>query len=509
MTSRLIGEWLRHRTGRLAVLLGLYTLLFISWVLFGASRLPHRAAIGDLAFLPMGLTAAALTWKLSTHPSLAARDRTAWRIVGLALFSYAAGDVLWAYFEVGRGIDPFPSAADAGYLLFYPLLMIGLLLFPFAPHRKQSRVKFWLDAGTVLLGGWMAIWYFVLGPIALSHLTDPVTTALTVAHPIGDLILIFATASMLLRQPDRGSRHALGILAAGIASFLIADVAFGYRDLEGIYEAGDWPDAFWMVAWFLFAASALYQSWRASHQAAGEHWPAEEVPSISALPYVAVAVGFSLLMVAGRYATPYPLGGLLYGAIAITAFVVIRQLTVMGENLQLVAALRELAATDALTGLLNRRGFLAMAEREFARYQRYKHPLSAIVVDVDNLKDINDRHGHKAGDEALQAISEQFRRGLRKVDLAGRYGGDELAVLLPETDWHGAVGVAQRLLGAVSEQTLAFGAHLLKVTISAGVASAEGTQSVAALLHRADQALYDAKQAGRNQIKLTAPRVET
>ena len=150
-----------------------------------------------------------------------------------------------------------------------------------------------------------------------------------------------------------------------------------------------------------------------------------------------------------------------------------------------------------------------MAEREFARYQRYKHPLSAIMVDVDNLKDINDRHGHKAGDEALQAIAEQFRRGLRKVDLAGRYGGDEFAILLPETDRQGATGVAQRLLGAVSSQTLTFGEHLLKVTVSAGVVTAEGTPSVTALLHRADVALYEAKQAGRNQIKFTAPRVET
>jgi len=509
MTSHLMGEWLRHRTGRLAVLLGLYTLLFISWVLFGASRLPHRTAIGDLAFLPMGLTAAALAWKLGSHPSLAQRERTAWRIVGVALLSYAAGDALWAYYEIVRGIDPFPSAADIGYLLFYPILMLGLLTFPFAPQTKRSQIRFWLDAATVLLGAVMVIWYFMLGPIALSQVTDTVTTVLTSAYPVGDLVLVFGVAAMLLRQPERSGRRALEIFAAGTASFLIADIAFGYRDLQGIYEAGDWPDAFWMLAWCLFAASTLYQSWQASHKAVGERWPSEDMQSTSPLPYVALVLGYALLFVSGGHATPYPLGGLLYGAIAITAFVLVRQLTTIGENVRLMSVLRDLAATDGLTGLLNRRGFLAMAEREFARYQRYKHPLSAIMVDVDNLKDINDRHGHKAGDEALQAISEQFRRGLRKVDLAGRYGGDELAILLPETDRQGAWGVAQRMLGAVSEQTLAFGEHLLKVTMSAGIATAEGTQTVTALLHRADQALYEAKQAGRNQIKLTAPRVET
>ena len=187
-------------------------------------------------------------------------------------------------------------------------------------------------------------------------------------------------------------------------------------------------------------------------------------------------------------------------------FVLIRQLTVMTENLQLLTDLRQLATTDSLTGLLNRREFFSLAEREFERFQRYRRLLAAIMLDIDTFKTINDRHGHQAGDLVIQTVAEHCRKQLRKVDLAARYGGDEVVILLPETDLHGASGVAQRLLEAIQQSPLAFGEHLLKISISAGVAAGNGTSSLAALLHRADQALYEAKQAGRNRIKINAER---
>src|SRR3989475_10006441 len=109
MSADLIKEWLRHRTGRLALALGIYALLFVLWVAFGASRLPHREAIGDLAFPPMGLTAAVLTWRLGSDESLKRRARVAWRTAALAMFFYAGGDLLWACYELVLGSAPFPS----------------------------------------------------------------------------------------------------------------------------------------------------------------------------------------------------------------------------------------------------------------------------------------------------------------------------------------------------------------------------------------------------------------
>src|SRR2546425_5718275 len=243
MSADLTKECLRHRTGRLARALCISALLFVLGVVLGASGLPKREAAGARASPPIGLTAAVLTWRLGSDESLKRRARVAWRTAALAMFFYTGGDLLWAYYELVLGIDPFPSLADVGYLLFYPTLMIGLMTFPFAPRSKASQTKFWLDAGTVLLGAWMGIWYFVLGPTALAEHADRLSALLASAYPIGDLVLIFSTAVLLFRQPEIGNRHVLGILAAGITSFLVADVAFGYLDLRSSYQAGDWRDA--------------------------------------------------------------------------------------------------------------------------------------------------------------------------------------------------------------------------------------------------------------------------
>ncbi|MDR7400860.1 MAG: GGDEF domain-containing protein [Armatimonadota bacterium] len=497
-----LRTWLADRSGRVVLILGLYVLAFVAWVAWGADRLPYREAIGDLAFPPMGLAAWALAWQAGQNRALPGRARAAWRVIALALLSWTAGDVAWAYLEVVRGVSPFPSVADIGYLLFYPLMMAGLLLFPHAPATAAERATFWLDAATVLLGGWMVIWYFVLGPIALSAQASTVETVLSTAYPIGDLVMIFGVAALLLRQPQAGDRTALGLLGAAVGAFLAADIGFGYLTLQDRYRPGDWPDALWMLAWWLAAAAAGHQAWTARVRPPVERTGIAQAVGISPLPYLAAVLGYILLFVAGRYATPYPLGGLLYAAIALTGVVLIRQLTVMGENLRLLGSLRELATTDSLTGLLNRRAFFDLAEREFARYQRYRHPLCAVMVDVDNFKDLNDRYGHLAGDEILQHVARQIRQELRRVDVAARFGGDELVLLLPETGIDDALRVVSRLRHAVAEMRLSFGEHLLRTSISAGVASADGCPSLEALLQRADLALYQAKQAGRDQVRV-------
>src|SRR3989475_12772926 len=109
--------------------------------------------MGALAFPPMGLTAAVLTWRLGSDESLKRRARVAWRTGALAMFFYTGGDLLWAYYELVLGIEPFPSLAGVGNLLFYPTLMPGLMTVPFAPRSKASHTSCWPAAGTGLLQG--------------------------------------------------------------------------------------------------------------------------------------------------------------------------------------------------------------------------------------------------------------------------------------------------------------------------------------------------------------------
>lgn len=161
-----------------------------------------------------------------------------------------------------------------------------------------------------------------------------------------------------------------------------------------------------------------------------------------------------------------------------------------------------LAATDPLTGLQNRRSFEELAQREFKRAKRYGSALSALVLDVDWFKQVNDKHGHDAGDQVLKALAGVIAESLRETDLAARIGGEEFAALLPETEWKGAMEVAERMRDAISKAAIFCQGTLLKVTASIGVSTlGAGDKELAELIKRADEALYKAKQAGRNRVQ--------
>lgn len=175
------------------------------------------------------------------------------------------------------------------------------------------------------------------------------------------------------------------------------------------------------------------------------------------------------------------------------------------HNAQLIEQLEDLSTHDELTGLPNRRLFQRRLDRALAHGQRYSHPVSVLALDIDHFKQLNDRHGHPAGDAALRALAESLVRELREVDTVARAGGEEFWVLLPETDRAAAQDVAGKLLDAArgivvegaSQQPLG---HL---SVSAGIASRLREEAPDALLARADQALYAAKLNGRDRAVLS------
>ena len=171
------------------------------------------------------------------------------------------------------------------------------------------------------------------------------------------------------------------------------------------------------------------------------------------------------------------------------------------ENARLFGEVQRLAITDPLTGLHNRRHFFELAEHEFDRVRRYKHPLSAIMLDFDHFKKVNDTYGHAVGDQVLQTVAVRCRENLREVDILGRYGGEEFAILLPETASPVAQQTAERLRQCVAEASVLTDGGPVAVTISLGVAGlTPDTPDLASLLDHADSAMYVAKQAGRNRV---------
>lgn len=165
--------------------------------------------------------------------------------------------------------------------------------------------------------------------------------------------------------------------------------------------------------------------------------------------------------------------------------------------------LRRLATTDSLTGTANRRQFMETAEKELARLRRYGRAVSVLMLDVDHFKSINDNHGHAAGDQVLVGLADVCRDCLRECDIIGRLGGEEFAIVLPETDEAVAMEVAERLRHRLSEMRIQSRGGDIRFTVSVGVAAALSADiSIEAALSRADHALYAAKRAGRDRVIL-------
>ena len=158
----------------------------------------------------------------------------------------------------------------------------------------------------------------------------------------------------------------------------------------------------------------------------------------------------------------------------------------------------EEAFTDHLSGLANRRRFERQLEREVSRTLRYGHPISLLMLDLDNFKKLNDTFGHSAGDEAISRIGKVLREGTRGIDLAARIGGEEFALILVETSLEGGLEVAERLRKAIGSMPVPLAGH---ITASFGVAECPSSaQTVRHLLQSADSALYEAKRAGRDRV---------
>jgi len=188
------------------------------------------------------------------------------------------------------------------------------------------------------------------------------------------------------------------------------------------------------------------------------------------------------------------------------------QAAVSIENARLFEETRQLAITDELTGLANHRHFYHQLARELRRAQRYRRPLTLLMLDLDYFKQYNDRFGHLAGDQALRETAELLRRNSREVDIVARYGGEEFAVILPETDLERAVTQAERTRAAVANHAFRGKDSNLQgdLTVSIGVATlSAGMRKIEELVHDADQALYRAKAQGRNRIELAPIRTRT
>ncbi len=177
------------------------------------------------------------------------------------------------------------------------------------------------------------------------------------------------------------------------------------------------------------------------------------------------------------------------------------QAAVAIENARLYAEVQQFAITDELTDIYNRRGLFELGRREVERARRYGRSLSAVMIDTDKFKEVNDNYSHAVGDHVLRTMADRWRKAVREVDILGRYGGDEFVVLLPETEMDSAIQVADRLRQVICSTPIETPAGDIPVTVSVGVAAInEDISTFDILMEKADEIMYTAKTSGRNRV---------
>ena len=181
-----------------------------------------------------------------------------------------------------------------------------------------------------------------------------------------------------------------------------------------------------------------------------------------------------------------------------------KQIGISLERARLFQEVQNLAFTDPLTGLHNRRSLFELGRIEFSRAHRMIRPFCCMMIDLDHFKQINDNYGHQVGDQVLQEFATRCKNSVREVDLIGRYGGEELIIIMPETDLRTAQRVAERLRTSIAGTPILGGSVEINTTVSIGIAQKdENTLHLETLIARADQAMYIAKHKGRNQVAIS------
>jgi diguanylate cyclase (GGDEF)-like protein len=174
-------------------------------------------------------------------------------------------------------------------------------------------------------------------------------------------------------------------------------------------------------------------------------------------------------------------------------------------NIRLFEKVQRQASCDGLTGLMNHKTFYEVLEKEVWRSRRYGGTISLIMADIDNLKMLNDTYGHRAGDKVIKEVSRHIRDSIRQIDLPARYGGDEFAVILPNTTLEAAIVVSERIVEAVSSTPVVWQRTQIPLSISVGVGQYGPEMSPEDITSRSDRALYSAKQSGKNTVRVYVP----
>ncbi len=468
--------WIRAVYVALGAVLAVY---FVSLLLRGPSQqvsLVDGWGVASFEFVASCLC----LWR-----AFASRRRTIPLLLGLGILSWSIGDAVLASESAGGATPAVPSLADLFYLGFYPIVYVALVLLT-RKHINRSGATTWLDGAVAGLGAAALCACFAFNTVLHSVGGDASAVATDLAYPIGDGLLLILAVGGTAIIPGRKKTQWL-LIAGAIAMTAVGDTFNLFASSGATSHVGTiFNSVAWPCAILLISIAVWVHPLQKSALAVGE------TPGFL-LPGLGAAAGLSILVVD----TLHPVTPVAVGLATATLITVGIRLALSVRSLRLLTEKRHRQAiTDELTGLGNRRQLFNLLDAFFADYadpDTVDRRLSLLYVDLDHFKEINDSFGHSAGDALLRQLGPRLISRLRSTDVLVRVGGDELAVLIMDTDSDYAASVAERLIAEL-DQPFELDTLSVRVGASIGIASAptDATDS-AGLLRCADLAMYRAK----------------
>lgn len=498
----------------------IYVIFFVAWLVLAPVSGPLYDNISDIISVigPTLLTLALFvnSVRLSRRNQIGGRWTPSLLAVGVLLF--AIGDLIWAYEEIFLNrTTPFPSPADFFYLGAFPVVMAGIMLTPVDRQKASSRARIALDGALMTLIATAFSWFFVIGPTIESGGKSLFHTLLSAAYPLCDLLIVACVVMLWMRVNDPLVAHAFRIIAVGLLFIIVADTLFSFIEIQQAYEAAyDIVDISWVIGFVVSCLGILVMQSRRDEVApmrqpatatSGSQGRSQLIQSL--LPYGLVPLEIPILLYCwfspengAREIGILVLNCMMVGVVALRQIVSNAETaTLQRETMEYARRLEQLATTDPLTELANHRTLMSTLDQEIERAERYGRHVSILFLDLDHFKTINDSLGHPNGDAVLTEVAHIISTTIRGVDTAGRWGGEEFLIILPEADREAATTIAERVRSSIASRTFAIGggAH---ITCSIGVA----TYGIDAhdrdlLVSLADEALYAAKRLGRNQVR--------
>lgn len=518
-------------------LLGLSIL--VPWL---SMDLDAQMVLGDI-LSPACNILAALTafWVARTSYHRGKSGVTAWFLLAVSYLVITAADLTWAVYEILLRVNPFPSVADVFYLAFLVLFVVAVLHFKGKPAVRTEQMRISIHIAIILGAFALGFWNFLFGPMIVYLAGESVLTqVLSFAYPAGDILVLFATITLLYRKPVDQNGGTVALLIISQCMLIIGDAFFSYQSLMDSYTSGGWIDILYTLSTALIIFAGLLQLAdldqdavisRLSVMANKLQWLRVWT---SFLPYAWLFAAYALLNWRYSHLLPMSYNQIAFCVGVLIMLVILRQAVSIRENSQLNQSLqlameslrckseelesandrlsveirehrkaRDLlsyeAMHDALTGLPNRA--LLIDRLTWAINLTNRNPKSVFALmflDLDHFKVVNDSLGHTSGDQLLVQVTQRLKDSLRTSDTVARLGGDEFVVLLCEPGSERELRqVAERIQTEIRRP---FDLNGQQAFISASigvVGSLKGYERPEDVLRDADIAMYQAKAMGK------------